>query len=115
MLRKTGRAELLLATPENKEWAKRFLEGLVPEGGTSHDRALGQAVDLAPDVIYFLTDADDLRADQVRALTQLNKGRAAIHAIELNTAHRDRADLPMHALPRENRGQYQAVDVLQLQ
>jgi hypothetical protein len=109
-----GPRELLPATAENKERAARFLETLVAEGSTIHEKALDQALRLAPDVIYFLTDADDLKADEVRALTRLNRGRAAIHAIELNTTNRDRKDMPMHALPKLNRGQYQAVDVLQL-
>jgi hypothetical protein len=47
--------------------------------------------------------------DQVRIITRLNRGRAAIHAIELTTANRDRDDMPLHILARDNRGQYRAV------
>jgi hypothetical protein len=109
-----GRGGLLPATAENKHLAALFLQSLAAEGSTDHWPALSQAMMLSPEVVYFLTDADDLKPEQVRALTELNKGRAAIHAIELNTANRERHDLPMHALPRLNHGQYQAVDALQL-
>lgn len=109
-LRVAGRVELLSATEENKELAARFLESLIAEGGTSHQPALDQALALHPDVIYFLTDADDLDPGQVRALTQLNRGRSAINAIELSTSNRDRAEMPMHILARTNGGQYRAVE-----
>jgi hypothetical protein len=89
---------------------KGRLNQLVPEGGTDHFQALRQAVLLRPEVIFFLTDADDLKPEDVRALTQLNQGKSAIHVVELNLANRDRVDLPMHRLARENRGKYLAVD-----
>jgi hypothetical protein len=104
-----GTNELLPATEENKHRAVRFLESLAAEGGTDHGLALHRALLFQPDVIYFLTDADDLNSEQVHALTRLNHGRAAIHAIELNGTNRDRADMPLHVLARENGGRYQAV------
>ncbi len=110
-LRIGNRVELLSASAENKQLAARFLESLVAEGGTDHGPALDQAVALHPDVIYFLTDADDLKANDVRAITQLNRGRSAIHTIELSTANRDRAEMPMHILARTNGGNYRAVEV----
>jgi hypothetical protein len=106
------RAELLPATDENKVLAARFLAGLVAEGSTGHAEALHKALFLQADVIYFLTDADDLQAADVHALTQLNRGRSTIHTIELSTAHRDRPEMPMHVLAQSNRGRYQAVDLL---
>jgi hypothetical protein len=107
-----GRAEMLPATEENQQWAARFLAALVAEGGTDHRSALRQALALQSDVVYFLTDADDLQANDVQALTQLNHGRSAIHAIELNLSNRDRRAMPMHVLASGNGGRYQAVDVL---
>jgi hypothetical protein len=110
-LRVAGRVELLLATEENKQLAARFLAELVAEGSTEHGQALDQAVALRPDVIYFLTDADDLKREEVRALTQLNRGRCTIHAIEMSTGNRDKLEMPMHVLARTNGGSYRAVDV----
>jgi hypothetical protein len=110
-LRIAGHSGLLPANGRNKEVAARLIDALVPEGATEHVAALKAALRLEPEVIYFLTDADDLRPDEVRALTRLNHGRTTIHAIELNSTNRDRDDMPLHVLARENRGWYRAVDV----
>jgi hypothetical protein len=110
-LRIGGRTDLLDATPENKRQAARLLLAVVPEGHTDHERALKRALALHPDVIYFLTDADDLKPEEVHAITQLNRGHSAIHAIELSTTHRGRPDMPMHLLAESNRGVYQAVEL----
>lgn len=109
-----ARTELLPATQENKDRAAQFLRALVAEGGTEHFPALDLALRLKPDVIYFLTDADDLKPEEVRALTQINAGRSAIHAIELNTSNQGRPNMPMQALTGQNHGHYQAVDLLKL-
>src|SRR5260370_40181899 len=44
--------------------------------------------DALPISIFFLTDADDLTPRLVQTVTQFNRGRSAIHAIELNPSHR---------------------------
>jgi len=110
-LRLGGRTGLAFATPENKQQAAALLEGLTAEGSTEHLPALKAALALDPDVIFFLTDADDLQVGQVSAVTAINHGRTAIHAIELNTANRGREDMPLQVLARDNRGLYQAVDL----
>ncbi len=106
VLRIGGKTDLVPATPENRREAARLLDALVPEGGTDHAPALRRALALKPDVIYFLTDAGDLKPEQTRALTQANRGRSVIHAIVLR---REAADAPLRALARENRGEYRAV------
>jgi hypothetical protein len=110
-LRLSGQTSLVAATPEKIRQATRFLDELEPEGGTEHLPALRQAIRLQPDVIFFLTDADDLNPADVRTLTQLNAGRSAIHVIELTLENRDRPEMPMHQLAAGNRGGYRAVDV----
>jgi len=105
------RGELLPATEENKQAALRFVDGLAAEGSTDHGPAMRAALRFGADVVFFLTDADDLRPDTVRALTGLNHGRSAIHTIELTTINRDRHDMPLHVLARENGGKYRAVGV----
>jgi hypothetical protein len=109
-LRIAGQTGLVPATFENVSQATRLLREIIPEGGTEHLPALRQALFLRPDLIYFLTDADDLNPVDVQALTQLNQGHTAIHAVELTLANRDRADMPMHRLARDNRGAYRAVE-----
>lgn len=103
---------LLETTPENLQRVAERLSGLLAEGGTDHLPALRRALALRPDVIFFLTDADDLTNDLLRAVARLNPGRhTIIHAIELNCLNRERADMPMHVLARENGGMYRGVVV----
>jgi hypothetical protein len=100
----------LPATAESRRRVALTLVALEAEGATRHDLALPKALALEPDVIFFLTDADDLTEDYRRLVTRCNHGRSVIHVIELNTAHRGRPDMPLQALARENGGAYQAVD-----
>jgi hypothetical protein len=101
----------LAATAENKDLVAIALGVLPAEGSTHHDQALPRALGLQPDVIFFLTDADDLTQADVRAVTQRNRGRSVIHVVELSTAHRHRPDMPLQTLARDNGGVYQAVDL----
>jgi hypothetical protein len=110
-LRIAGHSDLVPATIENKRQTALLLEGLAPEGGTEYLTALKRALLLQPEVIYFVTDADDLHPDQVRALTLLNHGRTVIHTIELTASHRAGPGTGLQVLARENGGQYRGVDV----
>jgi hypothetical protein len=87
------------------------LAGQNPEGSTEHEPAFKEAFALDPDVVFFLTDADDLRPDHVRLVNLLNKGRAIVNTIELGTRNRHRTDMPLQRMARENRGVYQTVDL----
>jgi hypothetical protein len=106
-----GRSELVAASLDNTSRAVRLLQGLRAEGGTNHLRALRLALSLAPEVVYLLTDADDLSDAERSEVTRINRGRAAIHTIELNLSNRNRTDMPLQVLARENRGRYMAVDL----
>lgn len=83
-----------------------YLDTLVAEGGNGHRNALTLALSLRPDAIYFLTDDDDLTAEDVRVVTQINKGRASIHALCMIPAP---ASSPMRQLASLNRGRYQTM------
>jgi hypothetical protein len=108
-LRIDGRTDLVFATAVNKQHVARLLEGIHAEGGTEHWPALKRALLLRPDAIFFLTDAADLKAEQVRTATVLNHGRSVIHAIELRSAEQRREDSSLRVLARENRGEYRSV------
>jgi hypothetical protein len=105
-----GPGELLAASAENKARVARALETLAAEGGTAHLPAVRLALTLGPQVIYLLTDADDLSHAERCEITRLNRGRVVIHTIELNTANRGRPEMPLQMLARENGGRYQAVE-----
>jgi hypothetical protein len=106
--RQTG---LLPATAANKSQAVQRLDSLTAEGGTAHLEALQRALNLGADVIYFLTDADDLPPQTVQAVTRLNQRRVSIHTMELTAANRGREDMPLQVLARQNRGLYRAVSL----
>ena len=99
---KTG---LVPATPGNIDKLAEALEEIVPEGGNSHEPALMAALNLEPDVICLLTDADDLREDMVRRITARNRGHAAIHAVTIGSAPRQ----TMQLLAGLNRGTCVAI------
>ena len=62
-----------------------------------------------PDVLFFLTDADDVSPDDVRMATRLNDHRTVIHAVELS-ASPARPDGPLHKLAAANGGTYSRLD-----
>jgi hypothetical protein len=76
-----GHQELLPASAGNVEAALQVLDAVGAVGGTNHVEALRCALRLEPDVLFLVTDADDLTRDQVRLLTQLNRGRTIIHTL----------------------------------
>lgn len=108
-LRLAGQSDLLPATADCKRQVALFLETLDAEGGTEHLSALRLALVFQPEVIFFLTDADDLRDDQIRAVTLANHGQTTIHTIQLTTSHRSGEAVPLLALAQANQGVYRAV------
>lgn len=102
----------LSASADVKRRVGEAMETLRAEGSTDHLPALRRALGQHPDVIFFLTDADDLTPEQQREISRLNRGQAIIHTIELTLANQRRPDMPMQVLARENRGRYQAVNLI---
>jgi hypothetical protein len=100
---------LLLASPGNIQHAVSYIDALYAEGATAHLPALKRALALHADVIYFLTDADDLTTEQVRAVTVLNHGRSVVHAIQLASVRRSADQQALQLLARENHGVYRPV------
>jgi hypothetical protein len=107
-----GRAdELLPATPANLDRAAKALQDVEAEGDTRHLRGFQLALNLHPDVLFFLTDGDDLTAQEEYEILRLNGGRALIHTIELTPANRGRTEMPMQRLARATGGCYRGVDL----
>jgi von Willebrand factor type A domain len=106
-VRVSGMVGLLPATPEAIEEAIAAVNRLPAEGGSEHVNALTEALSLVPDVIYFLTDEDDLETRDVQAVTRKNHGRVCIHALCLVPAAG--AESPMQMLARGNRGAFKVV------
>jgi hypothetical protein len=106
-------SSLAAASPESKRRAADTLERLQPEGGTDYIPALKRALALQPDVIFFLTDGDDLRLDQIQAITQINRGRAVIHTVELSGPRSAQGASRLEVLARANQGRYRFVPLEQ--
>ncbi|HEY1378353.1 MAG TPA: hypothetical protein VGF55_16260 [Gemmataceae bacterium] len=102
-----GYGGLLPATPDAVEAVIAAVNRLPAEGGSEHLKALSAALALGPDVIYFLTDEDDLEPRDVRTVTRLNRRRAAIHALCLVPPAG--GETPIRELARNNRGEFRVV------
>ncbi len=104
---------LVFATDQNKLLARRFVESIKATGGTEHESALTMALKLRPDVIFFLTDADEpvMTPVQLERIARRNGGRTSIHTIEFGVGPPARRDNFLRRLAQENAGQYVYVDV----
>ncbi len=75
---------LVFGNSANRATAAQFVRGIVADGGTRHEEALWMALKLQPDVIFFLTDADqpELSPAQLEKIHRTNNGRCSINTIE---------------------------------
>jgi hypothetical protein len=100
-----------LADEPTKRLAERFVGGITADGSSEgFSRALITAVDYGPDVIYFLTDAEDivLSDAQLAGLSRSNRG-GTIHAIKFGEGAEERIPW-MVKLAGHNGGKYLYVD-----
>jgi hypothetical protein len=108
-----GFSGLVFANDRAKELARRFVDGIVAAGGTRHFEALKEALRLGPDVLFFLTDADEpeLSDGQISQIRSLNGGRTAINTIEFGDRPQPRPNNFLARVARENGGRYVYVNV----
>jgi hypothetical protein len=106
---------LVFANDQNKTLAERFIGSVTADGGTAHEEALIKALHMAPDVIFFLTDADEprLSATQLNRISKANKG-TVINAIEFGYGPTVENDNFLIRLARQNHGRHVYVDISQL-
>jgi hypothetical protein len=104
-----GRADLLPADPATLGQVARAVEALQPSGGSDHGQALRRGLAFRPDLLFLVTDADDLRPDEVLAVTRFNRGRTVIHTVELSRRPPARGDSPLRRLAAGNGGTYRCA------
>ena len=112
----TGQAgRLVFATEPNKELARRFILSVTSDGGTQHEEALTLALRMQPDVIFFLTDADEpkLSSYQLEKIHRLARG-VTINAVEFGFGPQPEVNNFMVQIAKQNFGQYGYVDVTRL-
>lgn len=102
--------QLHTADEKTIQAAKNFVNSVRGDGGTDHVNALKKALQLRPDVIFFLTDAEGgFTRAELRELSQLNRSAAVINSIEFG--ERRTNDRTLEQLSRENGGQYVFKDI----
>jgi hypothetical protein len=103
---------LVFATEENQRRVARYLDTIKADGGTAHEDALRQAIRLQPDVIFFLTDADDpkLSPAQLAKIRDLAAG-IIIHSIEFGRGPKPEGSNFLADLAHQNGGEYIYVDL----
>lgn len=113
MLDAQGRLKYLTATEINRTMARKFINSVQPDGGTDHLAPLKEALQLAPDAIFFLTDAEEpqLTAGELNQVSQLNKGKSQIHTIEFGKGPELSVDNFLKKLARMSGGSHRYWDV----
>jgi hypothetical protein len=104
-----GRLDLVPANAENKRAAALLIADLQAVGATRHLQALHQALALRPEVIFFLTDGDDLAAAEIAALTRFNGGKTIVHTIGLRVAGQAVPPGSLQILAQVNHGSFRIV------
>jgi hypothetical protein len=106
---------LLYGTEANIKLAEQFVNGIEAAGATQHLPALQLAVSMKPDVIFFLTDAEEPRLNQseLDRITNWNHGPASINSIEFGAGPTYNKNNFLVKLAKENLGQHTYKDVTQ--
>jgi hypothetical protein len=110
-----ARQALIPADEPGKRLAANFIGSIFADGPTNHMAALQVALELHPDVIFFLTDAEEpqLGTDDFLRIGQLNRG-TAIHAIEFVAGPPRSGPNFLQRLALENGGEHTYIDVTRL-
>lgn len=106
---------MAFADEPGRRLAASFIGGIFADGGTNHLQALQMALALKPDVIFFLTDAEEpqMQPEELAAVRRLNQG-TRINAIEFGAGEPKAAINFLQRLAAENGGQHAYVDVQRL-
>jgi hypothetical protein len=105
-----GQKGLMSATVTNKARVQTQLERIPPFGGTDHKRALREALKLKSEVIFFLTDADDMSNSDVSEILA-EVGSTRIQAVEFGQGTALGQRTPLGRLATTTGGAYLYIDV----
>ena len=113
--RDPGKAELVWGDTEGKTLAREFVSRITATGGTEHLAAIKLALGMRPDVVFFLTDADEpqLTFNELQRIERWNRG-TVIHAIEFGAGPKFARTNFLMKLAEQNGGQHAYVDVRRL-
>lgn len=106
--------DLYEANTVNLELAERFISSVRAHGGTSHRLALERALELKPDVVYFLTDGKHpgLTPSEVKQMERMNQKGTQIHVVEFASGPLEsRGSTWLHQLAQQSGGKYRRIQV----
>jgi hypothetical protein len=111
-----GGGRIAFASDRNKQLAANFIGGISADGGTDRFPALKQAFAFQPDVIFFLSDADDpMPASEMADIAKLHERfGTAICVIEFGRDAAMPANNFLKELARQTGGQYGYVNAAKL-
>lgn len=106
---------MLFADEKHRDLAQRYIRSVTADGGTRHLEALRLALNFGPDVVFFLTDADEpeLTPAELADVARRTSG-AVIHAIEFGAGPKRSGENFLQRLARQSGGQHVYVDVTRL-
>ncbi|HAY81322.1 MAG TPA: hypothetical protein DCY79_16075 [Planctomycetaceae bacterium] len=106
---------MMFGDESTKAAAIKFIRGIVGRGNTRHLPALQQALRLAPDVVFFLTDAEypQMTRAELDKIKKLNRG-TSINSIEFGIGPRRTGRNFLTQLASENNGHYTYIDIHRL-
>lgn len=115
MARGEGTPRMHFGNDQGRRQAEEFVRGVVADGGTRHLDALKIALQMDPDVIFFLTDADEpkLSSSELAQIVRANHG-TTINAIEFGSGASSGRYNFLRAIADQNGGQYRYVNVTTL-
>lgn len=99
----------LVPDPETLRRVTDTLQAIRPSDGTAHIIALQCALRLRPEVIFFVTDADELRMQEVNDIVRQANGRTVVHTIELSATPTGQWSSPLGQLAQQTHGLYRNV------
>ena len=105
-----GRPGMMPASPANKRRVSDLLATVPPYGGTDHMLALRTALALRPEIVFFLTDADSMRLEEVADILRV-AGKTRIHTVEFGQTGVLGGSNPLRVLAEKTGGSYRYLDV----
>ena len=110
-------SQMIFATDGNKGRANNFVRNMPGDGSTRHLPALKQGLAMVPEVIFFLTDADDPSLTMPQLLEiqrRADLARTTIHTIQFKVGPASNDGSWIRELALMNRGTYTYIDVTSL-